>query len=83
MILLTTTPVTYIYQDVASDTQKCLEREENADILQKTLKPEELTDNEAERISECVKEKKKSHNIVGAFMLIGFVVLFTLVFIFT
>ena len=51
----------YIYQDSVSDKQKCLERAEHADILQKTLKDEQLTDEETERIAACVKEQKQSN----------------------
>ena len=64
MILPTTTstytqPV-YIYQESTSYTQGCLERSENADIAQKTLKGEQLTDEEAQRVTTCVEESKKS-----------------------
>ncbi len=65
----------YIYQDNTSDTQKCLERTEHADILQKTLKDEQLTDGEAERIAACVDEQKRSTAIVLAILLIGSVII--------
>lgn len=69
----------YINQDSTSDTQKCLERSEHADILQKTLKDEQLTDDEAERIAACVDEQKSSSATVLAIFLIGSVILLAVI----
>lgn len=69
----------YIYQDSTSDTQKCLERSEHADILQKTLKDEQLTDDEAERIATCVDEQKRSTATVLAICLIGCVIIIAVI----
>lgn len=89
MILpITTTSYTpvYIFQDSSSDTQRCLERSENADILQKTLKEEELTDAETQRITACVEERKEANNtiatvvvIVAILLVIGLVVVCAIV----
>lgn len=76
------TPV-YIYQDSTPDTQKCLEQSGNADILQKTLQGERLTDADTQRIAACVAERKESDKatsiaiivfivlIIGGLILIG------------
>lgn len=65
----------YIYQDVVSDTQKCLERSEHADILQKTFKDEQLTDDEAKRIAACVDERKRTGGKILAIFLIGVMII--------
>lgn len=65
------TPV-YIYQDSTPDTQKCLELSENADILQKTLQGEPLTDEESQRITTCVAERKETTYIVATVILLFF-----------
>lgn len=69
----------YIYQDSTSDTQKCLERPEYADILQKTLKDEQLTDEEAERIATCIDEQKRATATVLAIFLIGSVIILAVI----
>ena len=50
---------TYIHHDSTSDTQKCLEIKENFDILQKTLKSEELNDSDTERITSCIEDRNR------------------------
>ncbi len=67
------TPV-YIYQDSTPDTQKCLEQSENADILQKTLQGEQLTDADTQRIAACIAERKES-NKTAVIAIIVFIVL--------
>ena len=69
----------YIHQDSTSDTQKCLERSEHADILQKTLRDEQLTNEEAERIATCVDEQKRSRATVLAICLIGCVIVLAVI----
>lgn len=55
------TPV-YIHttSDSRSDVEKCMEKPEYADILQKQLKDEDLTDEDTVRITECVKRKQEN-----------------------
>ena len=73
------TPV-YVHTtaDGRSDVEKCMEKPEYADILQKQLKNEDLTDEDTVRITECVKRKQddqgKAVGIVLVIMLVIIVV---------
>lgn len=72
----------YIHQDSTSDTQKCLEKPEYADILQKTLQGEQLSEEDSQRITACVRDRQESESKVVVLVLIGIVILFVVMFVF-
>lgn len=62
--------------------QECIEAEENSDILKKYISQEELSEEEKDRIVECVDGKREIGNIVAgvAIAVVALVVLAMIVF---
>lgn len=79
MILPTSTYIqpVYIYQESTSYAQDCLEKPENVDIIQKTLKGEQLNGEEAQRVTTCIEESKKS----TTWFVIGFITVISIVLV--
>lgn len=70
-----------VNSDSRTDIQKCLDRSDNEDIRNKTLKNEEFNDEEINRLNECtrkIKEESKQFTIAMAIFCIVVIILFVI-----
>lgn len=68
----------YIHTDDRSEAEKCMDRPDFQDLMNKQLKNEELNDEDIERVNECIEERRGSSIKISKALAVVILIIFIL-----